>query len=100
MMRTSRIEVALNDLHIMQLTPVCRVERINVMSTKILIIPDGSVPFAWYQPARLLQEKGQDLFPPALALDQTRFIGNKLPPCNNAFGTNKKFRGYLDLVAR
>ncbi|MGB7436108.1 MAG: FAD-dependent oxidoreductase [Candidatus Acidiferrum sp.] len=70
------------------------------MSTKGTHIPEWlTVPFAGITPAPS-QEKGQDLFPTG----NWRFIRpvyrDKLPPCNNACGTNEKIQGYLDLVKR
>lgn len=70
------------------------------MSTKGTHIPEWlTVPFAGITPAPT-QEKGQDLFPTG----NWRFIRpvyrDKLPPCNNACGTNEKIQGYLDLVKR
>ncbi len=70
------------------------------MSTKGTRIPDWlTVPFAGITPAPS-QEKGQDLFPTGNWRAIRPVYRDKLPPCNNACGTNEKIQGYLDLVKR
>jgi len=70
------------------------------MSTKGTHIPDWlNVPFAGITPAPT-QEKGQDLFPTGNWRSIRPVYRDKLPPCNNACGTNEKIQGYLDLVKR
>ena len=70
------------------------------MSTKGTHIPDWlTVPFAGITPAPT-QEKGQDLFPTGNWRAIRPVYRDKLPPCNNACGTNEKIQGYLDLVKR
>jgi NADPH-dependent glutamate synthase beta subunit-like oxidoreductase len=70
------------------------------MSTKNTHIPDWlTVPFAGITPAPS-QEKGQDLFPTGNWRSIRPVYRDKLPPCNNACGTNEKIQGYLDLVKR
>ena len=70
------------------------------MSTKGTKIPDWlTVPFAGITPAPT-QEKGQDLFPTGNWRAIRPVYRDKLPPCNNACGTNEKIQGYLDLVKR
>ncbi len=70
------------------------------MSTKGTHIPDWlNVPFAGITPAPS-QEKGQDLFPTGNWRAIRPVYRDKLPPCNNACGTNEKIQGYLDLVKR
>src|ERR1700720_1846381 len=70
------------------------------MSTKGTRIPDWlTVPFAGITPAPT-QEKGQDLFPTGNWRSIRPVYRDKLPPCNNACGTNEKIQGYLDLVKR
>ena len=70
------------------------------MSTKGTHIPDWlTVPFAGITPAPS-QEKGQDLFPTGNWRSIRPVYRDKLPPCNNACGTNEKIQGYLDLVKR
>ena len=70
------------------------------MSTKGTHIPDWlNVPFAGITPAPS-QEKGQDLFPTGNWRSIRPVYRYKLPPCNNACGTNEKIQGYLDLVKR
>ena len=70
------------------------------MSTKGTKIPDWlNVPFAGITPAPS-QEKGQDLFPTGNWRSIRPVYRDKLPPCNNACGTNEKIQGYLDLVKR
>jgi NADPH-dependent glutamate synthase beta subunit-like oxidoreductase len=70
------------------------------MSTKGTRIPDWlNVPFAGITPAPS-QEKGQDLFPTGNWRAIRPVYRDKLPPCNNACGTNEKIQGYLDLVKR
>src|SRR5277367_7119660 len=70
------------------------------MSTKGTKIPDWlTVPFAGITPAPS-QEKGQDLFPTGNWRSIRPVYRDKLPPCNNACGTNEKIQGYLDLVKR
>jgi len=70
------------------------------MSTKGTHIPDWlTVPFAGITPAPS-QEKGQDLFPTGNWRAIRPVYRDKLPPCNNACGTNEKIQGYLDLVKR
>src|SRR6202790_1147180 len=68
------------------------------MSTKGTRIPEWlTVPFAGITPAPS-QEKGQDLFPTGNWRSIRPVYRDKLPPCNNACGTNEKIQGYLDLV--
>ena len=43
---------------------------------------------------------GQDLFPTGNWRAIRPVYRDKLPPCNNASGTNEKIQGYLDLVKR
>ncbi|HKE08492.1 MAG TPA: FAD-dependent oxidoreductase [Candidatus Acidoferrum sp.] len=70
------------------------------MSTKGTRIPEWlTVPFAGITPAPT-QEKGQDLFPTGNWRAIRPVYRDKLPPCNNACGTNEKIQGYLDLVKR
>ena len=70
------------------------------MSTKGTHIPDWlTVPFAGITPAPS-QDKGQDLFPTGNWRAIRPVYRDKLPPCNNACGTNEKIQGYLDLVKR
>ena len=70
------------------------------MSTKGTRIPDRiAIPFAGITPAPS-QEKGQDLFPTGNWRSIRPVYRDKLPPCNNACGTNEKIQGYLDLVKR
>src|SRR6202035_4308623 len=70
------------------------------MSTKGTHIPEWlNVPFAGITPAPS-QEKGQDLFPTGNWRAIRPVYRDKLPPCNNACGTNEKIQGYLDLVKR
>jgi NADPH-dependent glutamate synthase beta subunit-like oxidoreductase len=70
------------------------------MSTKGTKIPDWlTVPFAGITPAPS-QEKGQNLFPTGNWRAIRPVYRDKLPPCNNACGTNEKIQGYLDLVKR
>jgi len=70
------------------------------MSTKGTHIPDWlTVPFGGITPAPS-QEKGQDLFPTGNWRSIRPVYRDKLPPCNNACGTNEKIQGYLDLVKR
>jgi NADPH-dependent glutamate synthase beta subunit-like oxidoreductase len=70
------------------------------MSTKGTRIPDWLiVPFAGITPAPT-QEKGQDLFPTGNWRSIRPVYRDKMPPCNNACGTNEKIQGYLDLVKR
>ncbi len=70
------------------------------MSTKGTRIPEWlTVPFAGITPAPS-QEKGQDLFPTGNWRSIRPVYRDKLPPCNNACGTNEKIQGYLDLVKR
>jgi NADPH-dependent glutamate synthase beta subunit-like oxidoreductase len=70
------------------------------MSTKNTHIPEWlTVPFAGITPAPS-QEKGQDLFPTGNWRSIRPVYRDKLPPCNNACGTNEKIQGYLDLVKR
>ena len=70
------------------------------MSTKGTHIPDWlPVPFAGITPAPS-QEKGQDLFPTGNWRAIRPVYRDKMPPCNNACGTNEKIQGYLDLVKR
>jgi NADPH-dependent glutamate synthase beta subunit-like oxidoreductase len=57
------------------------------------------VPFAGITPAPS-QEKGQDLFPTGNWRAIRPVYRDKMPPCNNACGTNEKIQGYLDLVKR
>ena len=70
------------------------------MSTKGTLIPDWlQVPFAGITPAPT-QQKGQDLFPTGNWRAIRPVYRDKMPPCNNACGTNEKIQGYLDLVKR
>src|ERR1700674_1927094 len=70
------------------------------MSTKGTLIPDWlAVPFAGITPAPS-QDKGQDLFPTGNWRAIRPVYRDKMPPCNNACGTNEKIQGYLDLVKR
>jgi NADPH-dependent glutamate synthase beta subunit-like oxidoreductase len=70
------------------------------MSTKGTHIPEWlQVPFAGITPAPS-QEKGQDLFPTGNWRAIRPVYRDKMPPCNNACGTNEKIQGYLDLVKR
>jgi NADPH-dependent glutamate synthase beta subunit-like oxidoreductase len=70
------------------------------MSTKGTHIPEWlQVPFAGITPAPT-QEKGQDLFPTGNWRAIRPVYRDKMPPCNNACGTNEKIQGYLDLVKR
>jgi NADPH-dependent glutamate synthase beta subunit-like oxidoreductase len=70
------------------------------MSTKGTTIPDWlKVPFAGITPAPT-QKKGQDLFPTGNWRAVRPVYHDKMPPCNNACGTNEKIQGYLDLVKR
>jgi NADPH-dependent glutamate synthase beta subunit-like oxidoreductase len=70
------------------------------MSTKGTQIPDWlKVPFAGITPAPA-QDKGQDLFPTGNWRAIRPVYRDKMPPCNNACGTNEKIQGYLDLVKR
>jgi len=70
------------------------------MSTKGTHIPDWlQVPFAGITPAPT-QKKGQDLFPTGNWRSIRPVYRDKMPPCNNACGTNEKIQGYLDLVKR
>src|SRR6202166_4278750 len=70
------------------------------MSTKGTKIPKHlQIPFAGITPAPS-QEKGQDLFPTGNWRSIRPVYRDKLPPCNNACGTNEKIQGYLDLVKR
>ncbi len=70
------------------------------MSTHGTHIPDWlKVPFAGITPAPT-QEKGQDLFPTGNWRAIRPVYHDKMPPCNNACGTNEKIQGYLDLVKR
>ena len=70
------------------------------MSTKGTRIPDWlKVPFAGITPGPS-QEKGQNLFPTGNWRSIRPVYRDKLPPCNNACGTNEKIQGYLDLVKR
>src|SRR5271166_2222130 len=70
------------------------------MSTKGTRIPDRlMITFAGITPAPS-QEKGQDLFPTGNWRAIRPVYRDKLPPCNNACGTNEKIQGFLDLVKR
>jgi NADPH-dependent glutamate synthase beta subunit-like oxidoreductase len=70
------------------------------MSTQGTHIPDWlQVPFAGITPAPS-QKKGQDLFPTGNWRAIRPVYRDKMPPCNNACGTNEKIQGYLDLVKR
>jgi NADPH-dependent glutamate synthase beta subunit-like oxidoreductase len=70
------------------------------MSTKGTRIPEWlTVPFAGITPAPS-QDKGQNLFPTGNWRAIRPVYRDKLPPCNNACGTNEKIQGYLDLVKR
>jgi len=69
------------------------------MSTKGTHIPEWlKVPFAGITPAPT--QKGQDLFPTGNWRSIRPVYRDKMPPCNNACGTNEKIQGYLDLVKR
>ena len=69
------------------------------MSTQGTHIPDWlQVPFAGITPAP--SQKGQDLFPTGNWRAIRPVYRDKMPPCNNACGTNEKIQGYLDLVKR
>jgi NADPH-dependent glutamate synthase beta subunit-like oxidoreductase len=69
------------------------------MSTRGTHIPDWlAVPFAGITPAPT--QSGQDLFPTGNWRAIRPVYRDKLPPCNNACGTNEKIQGYLDLVKR
>src|SRR5262245_14986007 len=69
------------------------------MSTRGTHIPDWlQVPFAGITPAP--SQKGQDLFPTGNWRAIRPVYRDKMPPCNNACGTNEKIQGYLDLVKR
>jgi NADPH-dependent glutamate synthase beta subunit-like oxidoreductase len=70
------------------------------MSTKGTHIPEWlQVPFAGITPAPT-QQRGQDLFPTGNWRSTRPVYRDKMPPCNNACGTNEKIQGYLDLVKR
>jgi len=70
------------------------------MSTKGTHIPERlKITFGGITPAPS-QEKGQDLFPTGNWRAIRPVYRDKLPPCNNACGTNEKIQGYLDLVKR
>jgi NADPH-dependent glutamate synthase beta subunit-like oxidoreductase len=70
------------------------------MSTKDTHIPERlKITFGGITPAPS-QEKGQDLFPTGNWRAIRPVYRDKLPPCNNACGTNEKIQGYLDLVKR
>jgi NADPH-dependent glutamate synthase beta subunit-like oxidoreductase len=70
------------------------------MSTKGTHIPDWlQVPFAGITPAPS-QDTGQTLFPTGNWRSIRPVYRDKMPPCNNACGTNEKIQGYLDLVKR
>jgi len=70
------------------------------MSTRGTHIPEWlKVPFAGITPAPT-QERGQDLFPTGNWRSIRPVYHDKMPPCNNACGTNEKIQGYLDLVKR
>jgi len=70
------------------------------MSTKGTHIPERlKITFGGITPAPT-QEKGQDLFPTGNWRAIRPVYRDKLPPCNNACGTNEKIQGYLDLVKR
>jgi NADPH-dependent glutamate synthase beta subunit-like oxidoreductase len=70
------------------------------MSTKGTYIPDWlRVPFGGITPGPT-QERGQDLFPTGNWRAIRPVYHDKMPPCNNACGTNEKIQGYLDLVKR
>ncbi len=72
----------------------------DLMSTKGTRIPERlTITFAGITPAPS-QEKGQDLFPTGNWRSIRPVYRDKLPPCNNACGTNEKIQGYLDLVKR
>jgi len=92
-------ELALHELHILPLNPVAALGR-NPCLQKAHAFPNGlTVPFAGITPAPT-QEKGQDLFPTGNWRSIRPVYRDKLPPCNNACGTNEKIQGYLDLVKR
>jgi NADPH-dependent glutamate synthase beta subunit-like oxidoreductase len=70
------------------------------MSTRGTHIPEWlQVPFAGITPGPS-QQKGQDLFPTGNWRAIRPVYRDKMPPCNNACGTNEKIQGYLDLVKR
>jgi NADPH-dependent glutamate synthase beta subunit-like oxidoreductase/Pyruvate/2-oxoacid:ferredoxin oxidoreductase delta subunit len=70
------------------------------MSTRGTHIPDWlKGPFAGITPAPS-QERGQDLFPTGNWRAIRPVYRDKMPPCNNACGTNEEIQGYLDLVKR
>ena len=70
------------------------------MSTKGTHIPERlKITFGGITPAPT-QEKGQDLFPTGNWRAIRPVYRDKMPPCNNACGTNEKIQGYLDLVKR
>lgn len=69
------------------------------MSTQGTQIPEWlKVPFAGITPAPT--QDGQDLFPTGNWRSIRPVYHDKMPPCNNACGTNEKIQGYLDLVKR
>ena len=71
-----------------------------IMSTKGTHIPERlKITFGGITPAPT-QEKGQDLFPTGNWRAIRPVYRDKMPPCNNACGTNEKIQGYLDLVKR
>ncbi len=92
---------ALDQLHVLPLNDSGGLStRGSPMSTKGTHIPDWlAVPFAGITPAPS-QEKGQDLFPTGNWRAIRPVYRDKMPPCNNACGTNEKIQGYLDLVKR
>src|SRR6202522_4045432 len=70
------------------------------MSTKGTHVPDRlKITFAGITPAPT-QEEGQDLLATGNWRSRRPVYRDKLPPCNNACGTNEKIQGYLDLVKR
>ena len=46
------------------------------------------------------EKEGQRLFPTGNFRFYRPVYRDKMPPCNNACGTNEKIQGYLDLVKR
>src|SRR5437763_13579154 len=70
------------------------------MSTKGPLSPHWSQgPLPRLTPAPT-QQKGQDLSPTGNWRAIRPVYRDKMPPCNNACGTNEKIQGYLDLVKR
>ena len=70
------------------------------MSTKGAHIPDWlKVPLRGITPAPS-QDKGAGPVPTGNWRSIRPVYRDKMPPCNNACGTNEKIQGYLDLVKR